>query len=94
MNTGKLITIDNLRHHSSNHDEDSYIPVTRLKTQEELVEKLNDKTKVVHVYKNYHSLIFWCNSLQHSFRHEFILQNKKKLSRNVVIRPRNTSSLM
>ena len=31
MNTGKLITIQHPRHHNSNRDENSYIPVTLLK---------------------------------------------------------------
>ena len=55
LNTGKLITFQNLTHHLSNRDGMSYTPVTLLNTYEELVANLNHKTKAVHVYKNYHS---------------------------------------
>ena len=53
MKTGKLIIHPMAKHHSTS-DENSYISVNLLKTQETLVEKQNHKTKIVHVYKNYH----------------------------------------
>ena len=55
MKTEKLIYVQHPTHHNSICDENSYIPVTLLKTQEEVVENLNHKTKAVHIYKNYHS---------------------------------------
>ena len=54
MNTGKLIFKPNPTHHISNSNERSYIPITFLKTQEELVENFDHKSKAVHAYKNYH----------------------------------------
>ena len=54
MNTGNLIIMPNLTHHISKSDKNSYIPVTVLKIQEELVENLDHKTKAVRAYNNYH----------------------------------------
>ena len=55
IDTGKLIINPNPTHHISNRDKHMYIPVTFLKkTQEEMVESFVQKTKAVHIYKNYH----------------------------------------
>ena len=53
MNTENLIIIPDLTHHVSKNDENSYIPGTFIKIQEELVENLDHKTEAVHAYKNY-----------------------------------------